>query len=84
MKQALARVGKFDAEQCNQTETGLIQSLTVTNSIDCVGLDIVFVDGEEASDRIEELRSEISPDTYCLVREARTACRLYPPGHPAL
>ena len=62
VKQALARVGKFDAEQCNQTETGLIESLTVTNSIDCVGLDIVFVEGEEASEQIEELRSEISPD----------------------
>ena len=62
VEKALARVGKFDSEQTNESVDGLIESLTVTNSIDCVGLDIVFVDGEEAAEQIEELQTEISPD----------------------
>jgi hypothetical protein len=62
VERALARVGKFDSEQTNESVDGLIESLTVTNSIDCVGLDIVFVDGEEAAEQIEELQTDISPD----------------------
>tara|TARA_B100000700_G_scaffold17150_2_gene16952 strand:- start:16700 stop:17185 length:486 start_codon:yes stop_codon:yes gene_type:complete len=62
VEKALARVGKFDSEQTNESVDGLIESLTVTNSIDCVGLDIVFVDGEEAAEQIEELQTDISPD----------------------
>ena len=62
VEKALARVGRFDSEQTNESVDGLIESLTVTNSIDCVGLDIVFVDGEEAAEQIEELQTEISPD----------------------
>ena len=62
VEKALARVGKFDSEQTNESVDGLIESLTVTNSIDCVGLDIVFVDGEEAAEQIEEVQTDISPD----------------------
>ena len=36
--------------------------MTVTNQIDCVGLDIVYVDGEEAQEQLEELQGEISPE----------------------
>ena len=50
VEEALARVGKFDSEQMSESENGLIESLTVTNQIDCVGLDIVYVDGEEAQE----------------------------------
>lgn len=62
VEDALARVGKFDSEQTNESENGLIESLTVTNQIDCVGLDIVYVDGEEAQEQLEELQGEISPE----------------------
>ena len=62
VEEALARVGKFDSEQTSESENGLIESLTVTNQIDCVGLDIVYVDGEEAQEQLKELQSEISPE----------------------
>ena len=62
VEDALARVGNFDSEQTNESENGLIESLTVTNQIDCVGLDIVYVDGEEAQEQLEELQGEISPE----------------------
>ena len=62
VEEALARVGKFDSEQMSESENGLIESLTVTNQIDCVGLDIVYVDGEEAQEQLKELQSEISPE----------------------
>ncbi len=62
VEKALARVGKFDSEQTNVSADGLIESLTVTNPIDCVGLDIVYVDGEEALEQLEELKTEISPE----------------------
>ena len=62
VEEALARVGKFDSEQTSESENGLIESLTVTNQIDCVGLDIVYVDGEEAKEQHEELQGEISPE----------------------
>jgi len=62
VEDALARVGKFDSEQTNESENGLIESLTVTNQIDCVGLDIVYVDGEEAQEQLEELQGVISPE----------------------
>ena len=62
VEDSLARVGKFDSEQTNESENGLIESLTVTNQIDCVGLDIVYVDGEEAQEQLEELQGEISPE----------------------
>lgn len=62
IEKVLARVGKFDSEQMNETTDGKIESLTVTNQIDCIGLDIVYVDGEEAQEQLEELQSEISPE----------------------
>ena len=62
VEEALARVGKFDSEQMSESENGLIESLTVTNQIDCVGLDIVYVDSEEAQEQLKELQSEISPE----------------------
>ena len=62
VEEALARVGKFDSEQTSESENGLIESLTVTNQIDCVGLDIVYVDVEEAQEQLKELQSEISPE----------------------
>ena len=62
VEKALARIGKFDSEQRNEIENGLIESLTVTNQIDCVGLDIVYVDGEEAQEQVDELLGQISPE----------------------
>ncbi|MBA62430.1 MAG: hypothetical protein CMJ76_08695 [Planctomycetaceae bacterium] len=62
VEKALARVGKFDSEQVNEIENGLIESLTVTNQIDCIGLDIVYVDGEETLEQLEELQGQISPE----------------------
>ena len=62
VEKALARVGKFDSEQMNETADGKIESLTATNQIDCIGLDIVYVDGEEALEQLEELQGEISPE----------------------
>mgnify|MGYP001178976272 FL=1 len=62
VEKALARVGKFDSEQMNETADGKIESLTATNQVDGIGLDIVYVDGEEAQEQLEELQSEISPE----------------------
>jgi len=62
VERALEAIGDFDFEEMSVTEGGLFESLTITSELDLVGMEILYVDGEEVLEEVENLASQIGED----------------------
>ena len=62
VQQALEGIGDFDFEERSVSEDGLFESLTITSEVDLVGMQILYVEGEEVREEVENLASQILED----------------------
>ena len=81
VQQALEGIGDFDFEERSVSEEGLFESLTITSEVDLVGMEILYVEGEEVQEEVESLTSQIieddllSPEEGQLQRVTRATAR---------
>ena len=58
----LKRIGKFDMEEVLESENGLLESMTITSAVDLVGMEILYIEGDEVLEQVEQLATQMSAD----------------------
>jgi len=66
---AIQQIGKFKVRNSSESESRLIESITITSSVDLVGLEILYVAGDEVVEEIEALVMELAEDAMLLGNE---------------
>ena len=66
---AIRQIGKFKVRNSSESESRLIESITITSSVDLVGLEILYVAGDEVVEEIEALVMELAEDAMLLGNE---------------
>ncbi len=66
---AIQQIGKFNVRNSSESESRLIESITITSSVDLVGLEILYVAGDEVVEEIEALVMELAEDAMLLGNE---------------
>ena len=66
---AIQQIGKFQVRNSSESESRLIESITITSSVDLVGLEILYVAGDEVVEEIEALVMELAEDAMLLDNE---------------
>jgi hypothetical protein len=66
---AIQQIGKFQVRNSSESESRLIESITITSSVDLVGLEILYVAGDEVVEEIEALVMELAEDAMLLGNE---------------
>ena len=63
---AIQQIGRFEIRNSSESETQLVDSITITSSVDLIGLEILYVAGEEAVEETEPLILELAEDAMLL------------------
>ncbi len=66
---AIQQIGKFNVRNSSESESRHIESITITSSVDLVGLEILYVAGDEVVEEIEALVMELAEDAMLLGNE---------------
>jgi len=66
---AIQQIGKFEVQNSSESESGHIESITVTSNVDLVGLEILYVAGAEVIEETEALVMELAEDAMLLGNE---------------
>ena len=66
---AIQQIGKFEVRHSSESESRHIESITITSSVDLVGLEILYVAGAEVVEEIEALVMELAEDAMLLGNE---------------
>ncbi|MFP6586341.1 MAG: hypothetical protein VB814_01775 [Pirellulaceae bacterium] len=66
---AIQQIGKFKVRNSSESESRLIESITITSSVDLVGLEILYVASDEVAEEIEALVMELAEDAMLLGNE---------------
>ena len=66
---AIQQIGKFEVQHSSASESRHIESITITSSVDLVGLEILYVAGDEVVEETEPLILELAEDAMLLGNE---------------
>jgi hypothetical protein len=66
---AIQQFGKFEVQNSSESESGHVESITITSSVDLVGLEILYVAGDEVIEETEALVMELAEDAMLLGNE---------------
>ena len=66
---AIQQIGRFEIRNSSESETQLIDSITITSSVDLIGLEILYVAGAEVVEETEALVIELAEDAMLLGQE---------------
>ena len=66
---AIQHIGKFKVRNSSESASRHIESITITSSVDLVGLEILYVAGDEVVEEIEALVMELAEDAMLLDNE---------------
>ncbi|MCS5631630.1 MAG: hypothetical protein NZ744_12425 [Pirellulaceae bacterium] len=66
---AIQKIGKFEVRNSSESESQYIESITITSSVDLVGLEILYVAGAEVVEETETLVIELAEDAMLLGQE---------------
>ncbi|MBT4693008.1 MAG: hypothetical protein HOB73_06670 [Planctomycetaceae bacterium] len=66
---AIQKIGKFEVQNSTESEFGHIESITITSNVDLVGLEILYVAGDEVVEETEALVIELAEDAMLLGNE---------------
>jgi|TARA_B110000495_G_scaffold175333_1_gene166058 hypothetical protein len=66
---AIQQIGKFEMQNFSESESRYIESMTITSSVDLIGLEILYVAGAEVVEETEALVLELAEDALLLGNE---------------
>jgi hypothetical protein len=66
---AIQKIGKFEVQNSTESEFGHMESITITSNVDLVGLEILYVAGDEVVEETEALVIELAEDAMLLGNE---------------
>ena len=66
---AIQQIGKFEMPNFSESECRHIESMTITSSVDLIGLEILYVAGAEVVEETEALVLELAEDALLLGNE---------------
>jgi hypothetical protein len=66
---AIQKIGKFEMQNLSESESRYIESMTITSSVDLIGLEILYVAGAEVVEETEALVLELAEDALLLGNE---------------
>jgi hypothetical protein len=66
---AIQQIGKFEMQNFSESESRHVESMTITSSVDLIGLEILYVAGAEVVEETEALVLELAEDALLLGNE---------------
>ena len=66
---AIQQIGKFEMQNFSESESRYVESMTITSSVDLIGLEILYVAGAEVVEETEALVLELAEDALLLGNE---------------
>ena len=66
---AIQQIGKFEMQNFSESESRYVESMTITSSVDLIGLEILYVSGAEVVEETEALVLELAEDALLLGNE---------------
>ncbi|MBT7255415.1 MAG: hypothetical protein HN882_10465 [Planctomycetaceae bacterium] len=66
---AIQKIGKFEVQNTSESDSRHIEAVTIISSVDLVGLEILYVAGDEVIEETEALVIELAEDAMLLGNE---------------
>jgi len=66
---AIHKIGKFEVQNSSESESRHIEAITITSNVDLIGLEILYVAGDEVVEETEMLVMELAEDAMLLGHE---------------